>query len=77
MRWFRRPPLATPHDDGGDGDKENMGSALTMPALGIDPDWRERVELAKREYAGAKKRRRGKPTFRMSEPLRLGDGPNA
>ena len=78
MSLFKRPALETPRDDGGDGGKEGVESVLTMPATGIDPDWRERIDLAKRAYQDGKKLREGKPiTFRMSQPLNLGDGPNA
>ena len=80
MRWPKRPAAETPHDEGdsGDGGRESVKSALTMPATAIDPDWRERIDLAKRAYAEGKKLREGKPiTFRMSQPLSLGDSPNA
>ena len=77
MSWFKRPASGPPHDDGGGGDKESVESVLTVPATGIDPDWRERIDLAKRAYQDGKKLREGKPiTFRMSQPLNLGDGPN-
>ena len=56
---------------------EKAEPALAMPASGIDPDWRERIEIAKRVYEESKKLRKGKPiTFRMSRPLNLGDGYN-
>ena len=56
---------------------ETAESVLAMPASGIDPDWRERIELAKQAYEYGKKLREGKPiTFRMSRPLKLGDGYN-
>lgn len=80
MRWPKEPTAEAPRDDGGSGDagKETTKSTLTMPATGIDPDWRERIDLAKRAYAEGKKLREGKPiTFRMSQPLSLGDGPSA
>ena len=78
MGWFKKPALKMPHDDGGGSVKESMESVLTVPATGIDPDWRERIDLAKRAYEEGKKLREGKPiTFRMSQPLNLGDGPNA
>lgn len=77
MGWFKRSAVKTPPDDGGGG-KENMESVLTVPPTGIDPDWRERIDLAKRAYQDGKKLREGKPiTFRMSGPLKLGDGPTA
>lgn len=74
MSWFKTSSPATPHDDSDRG-KESVEPALTMPATGIDPDWRERIDLAKRAYEESKKLREGKPiTFRMSRPLNLGDG---
>ena len=76
MSQFERAGTQTAHDDG-DGGKESLKPALTMPATGIDPDWRERIDLAKRAYQDGKKLREGKPIlFRMSQPLNLG-GPNA
>lgn len=55
--------------------KETAEPALAMPVSGIDPDWRERIEFAKREYEKSKKLREGKPiTFRRSRPLKLGNG---
>ena len=78
MSWFKRLASETPHDDGGDGGKESMESVLIIPATGIDSDWRERIDLAKRAYEEGRKLREGKPiTFRMFRPLSLGDGPNA
>lgn len=75
MGWFKTPASATRHDDDSDRGKESVEPALTMPATGIDPDWRERIDLAKRAYEEGKKLREGKPiTFRMSRPLNLGDG---
>lgn len=77
MSWLKKPAPKTPKDDGGDGRKERVESVLTMPA-GIDPDWRERIDLAKRAYQDGKKLREGKPIlFRTSQPLSLGDGPYA
>ena len=77
MSRLKKPVPKTPQDDGGDGGKDGMESVLTMPA-GIDPDWRERIELAKRAYQDGKKLREGKPImFRTTWPLSLGDGPNA
>lgn len=56
---------------------EKEGSVLAMPASGIDPDWRERIELAKRAYEEGKKLREGKPiTFPICRPLDLGGGYN-
>lgn len=77
MGRFKSPASETPHDDGGRGGKESLGPVLTMPA-GIDPDWRERIDLAKRAHQDGKKLREGKPIlFRTFRPLRLGDGPSA
>lgn len=54
---------------------EKAEPVLAMPASGIDPDWRERIELAKRAYEEGKKLREGRPsTFPISRPLNLGDG---
>ena len=65
MGWFKTPASATRHDDSDRG-KESVEPALTMPATGIDPDWRERIDLAKRAYEEGKKLREGKPiTFRI------------
>lgn len=76
MSWLKRSASASPEDDG-DGAKERVEPALTAPKAGIDPDWRERIDIAKRAYEEGKKLREGKPiTFRMSRPLSLGDGPN-
>ena len=56
---------------------EKAESVLAMPASGIDPDWRERIELAKRAYEDGKKLREGKPiTFPIYRPLDLGKGNN-
>ena len=56
---------------------EKAELVLAMPASGIDPDWRERIELAKRAYEDGKKLREGKPiTFPIFRPLDLGDGSN-
>ena len=56
---------------------EKAESVLAMPASGIDPDWRDRIEIAKREYEESKKLRKGKLiTFPMYRPLKLGDGYN-
>ena len=62
MRWLKRPAPETPSDGGGEGSRENVSSALTVPATGIDPDWRERIELARRAYEEGKKLREGKPS---------------
>ena len=56
---------------------ETAEPVLAMPASGIDPDWRERIELAKRVYEESKKLREGKPiTFPIYRPLDLGKGCN-
>ena len=58
-----------------DGAGDSVEPALVVSVADIDPDWRERIELAKRAYEEGKKQRKGKPiTFRMSRPLSLGDG---
>ena len=73
MSCFKKPASETPHD-GRRGGKESQESALTMPAC-IDPDWRERIDLAKRAYQDGKKLREGKPIlFGTSRPLEPGDG---
>ena len=55
----------------------NDEPALAAPISGCDPDWRERIELAKRAREEGKKAREGKPiTFRMSYPLHFGDQSN-
>lgn len=74
MSWFKKPASAARrgNDDSG---SERVEPALATPAAGIDPDWRERIDLAKRAYEEGKKLREGKPiTFRMSRPLSLGKG---
>ena len=74
MTQPKNPAPETPRGDGGGGGKESVKPVLPMPA-GIDPDWRERIDLAKRAYQDGKKLREGKPImFRTSWPLRLGDG---
>lgn len=68
------PPVVSRRNNEG---TEKAEPVLTMPASGIDPDWRERIELAKRTYKEGKKLREGKPiTLRRSRPLNLGDGYN-
>jgi len=70
MSPSKKPASQTPHGDGG---KESVESVLTAPATDIDPDWRERINLAKRACQDGKKLREGKPiTFRTNQPLRLG-----
>ena len=77
MSRFKRPALEALHDDGGGG-KESIESVLTVPVTSIDPDWRERIYLAKLAYQDGKKLREGKPImFRMSRPLSLDNGPSA
>lgn len=44
-----------------EGGEKSAEPAVAMPATGIDPDWRERIELAKRAYEDGKKLREGKP----------------
>ena len=66
MRWLCRPhaPAAVNRSESSEADREGD------PALGIDPDWRERIELAKQAYQDGKKLREGKPiTFRVDRPL--------
>lgn len=73
MSSSKKFPPVDPHRN--NEGTEKAEPALAMPASGIDPDWRERIELAKRAYEEGKKLREGKPiTFRMSRPLNLGDG---
>ena len=56
--------------EAGEGEDKQVGSALAMPLAGIDPDWRERIELARRAYAEGKRLREGKPImFRLSRPF--------
>ena len=48
--------------------------ALEAPTLGYDPDWRRKIEIAKRAREDGKKLRKGKPiTFRTSRPIKFGD----
>ena len=77
MKRSKKRAPAVP-DCGGDRGNESAGPALAMPVAGIDPDWRERIELAKRAYEDGKKLREGKPiTFRMSRCISLSDGSKA
>ena len=70
----KSPPVEPRHNS---ESTEKAEPALAMPVSGIDPDWRERIEFAKRAYEEGKKLREGKPiTFRMSRPLNLGDDYN-
>lgn len=53
--------------------KASMKPALATPVSGCDPDWRERIEFAKRAREEGQRARKGKPvTFRMSRPLSVG-----
>lgn len=70
----KSPPVVPRRNNEGN---EIAEPVLAMPASGIDPDWRERIELAKRTYKEGKKLREGKPiTLRRSRPMKLGDGYN-
>ena len=74
MSQSKMPALETPRGNG-DGTKESTEAVLMVPATNIDPDWRERIDLAKRAYQDGKKLREGKPImFRTFQPLRLCDG---
>ena len=73
MTQPKNPTAATPHGDGGDGGKESVKSVLPIPA-GIDPDWRERIDFAKRAHQTARAARRQPIMF--THALRLGDGPS-
>lgn len=74
MNSHKKPASAARRGDSASG-SELVEPALATPAAGIDPDWRERIDLAKRAYEEGKKQREGKPiTFRMSRPLSLGKG---
>lgn len=73
MSLFKQPEV--PSDDGNRGRKASAESVLATPVR-IDPDWIERIALAKQAYQDGKKLREGKPIlFRTSLPLDLGDGP--
>lgn len=77
MGRFKESAPEAPHDDGCRCRKTSVESVLTTPA-GIDPDWRERIDLAKRAYQDGKKLREGKPIlFLTSRPLRVDYGPYA
>ena len=72
MEWLCRPCSSASVEPSGnsEADGESAKPALAAPVLGIDPDWRERIELAKRAYQDGKKLREGKPiTFRANHPL--------
>ena len=61
----RKPDNTTTADD---------KPALAEPTAGFPPDWRERIEIAKRAREDGKKARKGKPmTFRLSRPIKFGD----
>ena len=48
--------------------------ALAEPTAGFPPDWRERIEIAKRAHEDGKKARKGKPMmFRLYRPLKFSD----
>ena len=73
MSSFDRPE--TPPDDGSEGRRASAEPVPTTPVR-IDPDWIERIALAKQAYQDGKKLREGKPIlFRTSLPLDLGDDP--
>ena len=57
MNRLKKPVPETPDDDGCRCRQASAESVLAMPA-GIDPDWRERIALAKRAYQDGKKLRR-------------------
>ena len=70
----KSPPVVPRRNNEGN---ETVESVLAMPDSGIDPDWRQRIELAKQAYEYGKKLREGKPiTFPIYRPLKLGDGYN-
>ena len=70
----KSPPVDPRRNNEGN---ETAEPVLAMPASGIDPDWRERIELAKRIHKESKKLREGKPiTFPIYRPLDLGKGYN-
>ena len=72
MSRFKKAAVsaARGNDDTGNASVE---PALTAPVSGCDPDWRERIELAKRAREDGLKARKGKPvTFRMYRPLNFG-----
>ena len=76
MSRFKKAAVSAAHgsDDTGNASVE---PALAVPVSGCDPDWRERIELAKRAREDGQKARKGKPvTFRMSRPLSFGDHVN-
>lgn len=63
MSQPKRSASTEPNDS--EAAKESTEPAVGMPPQGIDPDWRERIELAKRAYEDGKRLREGKPiTFR-------------
>ena len=77
MSRGKKAAATVPLDEGdvASGGKERVEPGLAPPVSGIDPDWRERIDLARRAYAEGKKIREGKPiTFRVSRPLGVGDG---
>ena len=63
MRQPKRSASTEPTDS--EAAKKDAEPAVGVRPTGIDPDWRERIELAKRAYEDGKKLREGKPiTFR-------------
>ncbi|MDE2976228.1 MAG: hypothetical protein OXU63_01765 [Acidobacteriota bacterium] len=64
-------PKATPPDHS--RDCAGQSPALGHPPTGIDPDWRERIELAKRVREETRKARGDKPpTFDLQGlPIRI------
>ena len=77
MSSFKKPAPETSHGAGCRCRKASTESALTTPVR-FDPDWIERIALAKQAYQDGKKLREGKPIlFRTSWPLGLRDSLNA
>lgn len=72
MPRFKKTALSAAPGNSDAGDA-SVAPALAAPVSGCDPDWRERIELAKRAREDGKKARKGKPvTFRMHRPLSFG-----
>ena len=77
MSSSKKPTPETPHDGGCRCGKASAEPVPTTPVR-IDPDWIERIALAKQAYQDGKKLREGKPIlFRTSRALDLGDDPYA
>lgn len=73
MSRFKEPAVSAAQGTD-DTVEASMEPALAAPVSGCDPDWRERIELAKRVREEGQRARKGKPvTFRMSRPLSFGD----